>query len=66
MEITKIPKVRVDELKEYFIRRIEIYPYDSSSGLASKAFYAGFTEFRFVDARAIAEKTKQVYLTHKV
>lgn len=58
-------KERVQEFQDYVRQQVEKRPWITPSDIVSKSFYAGFTEFRFTDARAIAEQTKGTYLTQK-
>lgn len=64
MEMKHIQKERIDEYKEFIIERIKIFEWDTPTAIASRAWYRGFKEFRFDEARAMAEKVKQIYLAH--
>lgn len=60
----QLSKERIDEFQKYVVALIEKRPWITPSDVVSKSFYAGFTEFRFTEARAIAEQTKGDYLAH--
>jgi hypothetical protein len=64
MELKSISKEVIDEYKEFILERLTIRPTDTPTAIASRAWYRGFKDFRFDDARALAEKVKQIYLTH--
>lgn len=61
MEMKYIQQERIDEYKEFILERIKKCPIDTPTAIASRAFYRGFTEFRFDEIRAMAEKVKQIY-----
>jgi len=65
MELKFIPVERIEAFKDYVKQSVEKRPSISPSDLVSRSFYVGFTEFRFTDARSIAEQTKGVYLAEK-
>lgn len=54
-----VTEERIKDFKDYVIKSIKKLPWITPSDIVSKSFYIGFTEFRFRDARAIAEKTKK-------
>lgn len=62
MELKYIPQERIVEYKSFVIEKVKQCPFFTPSAIALRSFYRGFTEFKFTDARAIAEQTKQDYL----
>jgi len=62
MDIRQIPKERVDEFKEFVKEVVEKRPSITPSEIALKSFYRGFTEFRFTDARSVAEQTRKIHI----
>ena len=62
MELKNIPQERILEYKSFVIEKVKQNPFFTPSAIALRSFYRGFIEFRFTDARAIAEQTKQDYL----
>lgn len=63
MELKLISTERVQQYKEYIIEQVQKLPWITPGELALKSFYRGFIEFRFTDARSLAESTRKIYLT---
>ncbi len=64
MEMKFISRETIQAYKEFILERLNKVPTETPTAIASRAWYRGFKDFRFVDARALAEKIKQVFLTH--
>lgn len=67
MEIHLIDKAKIEEYKEWVLLEVDKYPWITPSALALKSWYSdkGFKDFRFTDARAIGEQTKNDYLSRQ-